>query len=317
LASWGLGPMLALAGCSDGSDPADAWNPGTTGQVDSSSDGAPGEELGDESTDDGDAPATTDDGGSSTGGEPPQTADWCLYVIVANADDTPLSIYAEPDPTSAVHYTLPAGEVVWGSPTVVNGYRDLARSLDIPQWAEAARLSNTGECEDETPPEDVPLPQGFELPFVCGQVWRLDSWGHAPALDMVREPDQQGTEGALLVAPAAGVVNMSFYHDNAGNVVQIDHGEGYYTTYLHMQSRSVEVGAVLVRGDEIGAVGRTGPTSNDHPHLHFELGIDGDGDGEASWGFEGAERVNPWFGGVEYGQSNGLTWRDVESLNCP
>jgi murein DD-endopeptidase MepM/ murein hydrolase activator NlpD len=134
---------------------------------------------------------------------------------------------------------------------------------------------------------------------------------------MVREPDQQGTEGALLVAPAAGVVNMSFYHDNAGNVVQIDHGEGYFTTYLHMQSRSVEVGDVLVRGDEIGAVGRTGPTSNDHPHLHFELGLDSDGDGEASWGFEGAERVNPWFDGVEYGQSDGLTWRDVESLNCP
>lgn len=64
-------------------------------------------------------------------------------------------------------------------------------------------------------------------------------------------------------------------------------------------------------------VGRTGPTSNNHPHLHFELGIDGDGDGEVSWGFAGAERVNLWFGGVEYGQSNALTWRDVESFNCP
>lgn len=174
----------------------------------------------------------------------------------------------------------------------------------------------TGTTGDE-PPQEVPLPEGFQLPFLCGQLWRLDSWGHAPALDMVREPDQHGTEGATLIAPAAGVVNMSFYHDNAGNVVQIDHGEGYFTTYLHMQSRAVEVGDVLVRGDEIGAVGRTGPTANNHPHLHFELGIDADGDGQASWGFAGAERVNPWFGGVEYGQSNSQTWRDVESLNCP
>lgn len=189
---------------------------------------------------------------------------------------------------------------------------------DAPATTDDGSSTTTGgEPPQETEPDEVPLPQGFQLPFVCGQVWRLDSWGHAPALDMVREPDQQGTEGALLVAPAAGVVNMSFYHDNAGNVVQIDHGAGYFTTYLHMQSRSVEVGDLVVRGDEIGAVGRTGPTSNDHPHLHFELGIDGDGDGEASWGFEGAERVNPWFDGVEYGQRNGLTWRDIESMNCP
>lgn len=169
----------------------------------------------------------------------------------------------------------------------------------------------------DLPPQALPLPQAFELPFTCADAWRLDSWGHAPALDMVREPDQHGTEGAPLLAPAAGVVNLSYFHDNAGNIVQIDHGEGWFTSYLHMESRAVEVGAVLVQGDIIGAVGRTGPTSNDHPHLHFELGIDADGDGEASWGFEGAERVNPWFGGVEYGQRNAVTWRDVVSMNCP
>lgn len=187
---------------------------------------------------------------------------------------------------------------------------------------DAATGTGTSTSDDapavaDLPPPELPLPQAFELPFTCADAWRLDTWGHAPAIDMVREPDQFGTEGAPLLAPAAGVVNMSFFHDNAGNTVQIDHGEGYFTTYLHMESRAVEVGAVLVQGDVIGAVGRTGPTSNDHPHLHFELGIDGDGDGEASWGFEGAERVNPWFGGVEYGQENAVTWRDVVSMNCP
>lgn len=177
--------------------------------------------------------------------------------------------------------------------------------------------SDSGGESSTTGPAVVPIPEGMQLPFVCGDAWRLDTWGHAPALDMVREPDQVGTEGAPLFAPAAGTVNQSFYHDNAGNVVQIDHGEGYFTTYLHMESRAVEVGAVVVLGDTIGAVGRTGPTSNNHPHLHFELGFDANGDGEASWGFEGAERVNPWFDGVEYGQANAMTWRDVTSANCP
>jgi LPXTG-motif cell wall-anchored protein len=159
-------------------------------------------------------------------------------------------------------------------------------------------------------------PPGLQLPFGCGQEWRLDTWGHAPALDMVREPDQEGTEGALLIAPADGVVNQSFRHDNAGEVIQIDHGGGWFTTYLHLQDRSVQAGDEVSQGDEIGHVGRTGPTSNDHPHLHFELAFDDDGDGEASWGFEGSERVRPSFDGVEYGQSNSDTWRNVASGNC-
>lgn len=317
-----IGLVLALAGCADGGGAipgGDSTSVADDGET--SGDESPGEDIGDTNLDDdttegGDAPAGTDEG-DSTGGEPPQESRWCLYGVVGNADQTPLDVYAAPDPTSAVVDTLAAGAAVWGSSTVVDGYRDLDTSLGMQRWADNARLSNTGQCVDEGPPEQEPLPQGFQLPFVCGDVWRLDSWGHAPALDMVREPDQVGTEGAPLVAPAAGTVNQSFFHDNAGNVVQIDHGGGYFTTYLHMQSRAVEVGAVVVQGDPIGAVGRTGPTSNNHPHLHFELGIDADGDGEASWGFEGAERVNPWFDGVEYGQENSLTWRDVASMNCP
>ncbi|WP_237102822.1 M23 family metallopeptidase [Nonomuraea sp. MG754425] len=156
----------------------------------------------------------------------------------------------------------------------------------------------------------------LQLPFPCGQDWRLDTWAHAPALDMVKEPDQHGTEGATLVAPAAGTVNQSYTHANAGNLIQIDHGGGYYTTYIHLQSRAVSVGAKVGRGTVIGKVGKTGETSNGHPHLHFELGYDSDGNGSASWGYAGSERVRPSFDGVTYGQSNNQTWRNVTSGNC-
>ncbi|TDE35739.1 M23 family peptidase [Nonomuraea mesophila] len=157
----------------------------------------------------------------------------------------------------------------------------------------------------------------LQLPFPCGQKWQLNTWAHAPALDMVKEPDQRGTEGATLIAPAAGRVNRSFYHDNAGNMVQIDHGGGYFTTYIHLQSRSVSTGDRVQRGTVIGKVGKTGPTSNGHPHLHFELGYDSNGDGSASWGYKGSERVRPTINGVSYGQANGREWNNVESHNCP
>jgi hypothetical protein len=70
------------------------------------------------------------------------------------------------------------------------------------------------------------------------------------------------------------------------------------------------------RGAVIGKVGKTGETSNGHPHLHFELGYDSNGNGSASWGSADSERVKPTFNGVTYGQSNNRTWRDVTSRNC-
>jgi hypothetical protein len=162
----------------------------------------------------------------------------------------------------------------------------------------------------------------FQLPFPCGDRWWLDASGpaHAPALDMQRSPTVAGTEGSLVVAAADGVVNQSFLHQRsdgtgAGEVIQINHGGGWFTTYLHLQSRSVSVGQHVHQGQEIGRVGKTGTTSNKVPHLHFEAAIDTNGDGEASWGFEGSERVRPWFNGREFGQVN-TEWKSVYSNNC-
>ncbi|MET9230113.1 peptidoglycan DD-metalloendopeptidase family protein [Lentzea sp. NPDC003310] len=155
----------------------------------------------------------------------------------------------------------------------------------------------------------------FQLPFACGQQWRLDTWGHSPALDMVREPNQVGTEGAAVHAPAAGTVNQSYYHSNAGNMIQINHGNGHFTTYLHLQVRLVEAGTHVAQGQLIGRVGRTGPTSNNHPHLHYEQGFDSNGNGVVTWGAAGTERVAAKFNGVTY-TGSGSTWRNVTSRNC-
>ncbi|WP_083958605.1 M23 family metallopeptidase [Herbidospora mongoliensis] len=159
---------------------------------------------------------------------------------------------------------------------------------------------------------------GFQLPFLCGQQWRLDTWAHAPALDMVKEPNQTGTNGATLLASAAGTVKLSYRQDanGPGNVIQINHGGGWYSTYLHMATRSVSVGQTVSQGQVIGTVGATGDTSNGHPHLHFEQNYDANGNGTATWGASGTERVRPVFNGVEYGQGNGQTWRNVTSNNC-
>lgn len=194
-----------------------------------------------------------------------------------------------------------------------------------PELSPAAEEANpTGAQEEgtfsilestETTSAAVAAKPKLQLPFYCKQNWRLDTWAHAPALDMVKEPNQEGTNGATLLASASGTVNQSFYHKNAGNVIQINHGGGWFTTYLHLQSRTVKVGDKVQMGTVIGKVGKTGPTANNHPHLHFEFGYDSNKDGKASWGYKGSERVKPVFNGVTYGSKNGRTWRNVTSHN--
>ncbi|MEO3874810.1 M23 family metallopeptidase [Nonomuraea sp. B12E4] len=48
-------------------------------------------------------------------------------------------------------------------------------------------------------------------------------------------------------------------------MIQINHGSGWFTTHIHLQSRSVGVGASVTTGQLIGYVGRT---AGRNPHRH-------------------------------------------------
>lgn len=56
-----------------------------------------------------------------------------------------------------------------------------------------------------------------------------------------------------------------------GNHVVVDHGEGVFSLYAHLQRESadVRVGDEVAADDQLGRVGNTGNTSE--PHLHFQL----------------------------------------------
>ena len=49
----------------------------------------------------------------------------------------------------------------------------------------------------------------------------------------------------------------------------LEHGNGYYSVYSHLQSAAVKLGASVARGEAIGGVG--GENSDYGPHLHFEI----------------------------------------------
>jgi len=79
--------------------------------------------------------------------------------------------------------------------------------------------------------------------------------------------------GAPVLASASGVVVKSGYEALYGNMVVVDHGAGYRSVYGHLSSLSVEEGAFVNRGEELGKVGSTGRSTG--PHLHYEVRLNG------------------------------------------
>lgn len=81
--------------------------------------------------------------------------------------------------------------------------------------------------------------------------------------------DLAAKTGTGIYAPCYGKVTFAGEKSGYGNYVVIDHGEGYTTTYAHMNSINVTKGQIVSVGDKIGTVGKTGRVTGSH--LHFEV----------------------------------------------
>ena len=76
-----------------------------------------------------------------------------------------------------------------------------------------------------------------------------------------------------IVAFESGKVVFAGYNGGYGNVVYIDHGNGYQTRYAHQKYLNVKVGDNVQKGDILGYMGATGNVTG--PHVHFEVRING------------------------------------------
>ena len=82
--------------------------------------------------------------------------------------------------------------------------------------------------------------------------------------------DMIAPSGEPVYAVADGVVkDVKRSRKGLGNVVEIDHGNGYLTRYAHLADIEVRKGRKLTRGTRIGYVGVSG--NSFAPHLHYEV----------------------------------------------
>ncbi|WP_237066175.1 M23 family metallopeptidase [Microbulbifer guangxiensis] len=81
--------------------------------------------------------------------------------------------------------------------------------------------------------------------------------------------DFAGKNGSDVVAVASGVVTWAEDRHGYGQLVEINHGNGYKTRYGHNSEIKVKLGDVVKKGQVIALMGSSGRSTG--PHVHFEV----------------------------------------------
>jgi murein DD-endopeptidase MepM/ murein hydrolase activator NlpD len=89
-----------------------------------------------------------------------------------------------------------------------------------------------------------------------------------------------GIGDSILASDSGVIVFAGGAYGGYGNMIMIDHGNGYQTLYAHLNSVSVRCGQSVGKGQYIGVGGTSGNSTG--PHLHFEVRFNG------GW-------INPWY----------------------
>lgn len=131
-------------------------------------------------------------------------------------------------------------------------------------------------------PEPTPEPMVFMWPVEGeiigeyapdGMVWSetLGQWQSHPGIDIA------AAAGEAVAACAAGTVREAWEDPLWGDVIEIEHRQGYVSTYANLSTLNmVALGDEVAAGQIIGAVGNTAACESEMPwHLHFALMRDG------------------------------------------
>jgi murein DD-endopeptidase MepM/ murein hydrolase activator NlpD len=114
----------------------------------------------------------------------------------------------------------------------------------------------------------------FMWPAVNHYVSGNDFWSGHPGIDIA------AGFGLGIYAADSGVVTYAGWSTTGyGNLIIINHNNGYLTFYGHLSDYYVSCGQSVNKGEAIGAAGSTGNSTG--PHLHFEVRY-------------GGSAVNPW-----------------------
>lgn len=158
-----------------------------------------------------------------------------------------------------------------------------AKQAEYEQWLatstppEPAEPDASEPTEPEKEPETPATGSGWKIP--CSYVYVSSVFRpnrYHPILGYVRPHngiDLAAYLGTPVCATRSGTVTTATKEKEAGNYVVINHGDGFSSVYMHMDSYIVTVGEWVDQGECIGYVGTTGLSEG--PHLHFGIAYHG------------------------------------------
>lgn len=170
--------------------------------------------------------------------------------VVAFATEEEALEYLEAENSSGVQLEIVKGYV---PRDVVGAYEMTSKAVFAEEVVETEEVSSVGTGE-------FMMPTSGTLTSPYGRRWGK----------MHQGIDLAASTGTAIFASDTGIVVESEYQNNGyGNIVKIDHQNGYVTYYAHCSELNVSAGDIVQKGDKIATVGSTGRSTG--PHLHFEI----------------------------------------------
>lgn len=156
------------------------------------------------------------------------------------------------------------------APDFVQSLEMLTRQVD-DRSAQLSLLENmlmSRNLRDEVSPAGRPIKRGWISSYYG---MRTDPFTgrreHHKGMDLA------GKEGSDVISVGAGVVTWAGSRYGYGNLVEVNHGNGYSTRYGHAAEVLVQVGDTVKKGQVVALMGSTGRSTG--PHVHFEVLLKG------------------------------------------
>jgi murein DD-endopeptidase MepM/ murein hydrolase activator NlpD len=149
---------------------------------------------------------------------------------------------------------------------ILNEIAKLEQSLDLKsqQLAMLESLVRGHHIQEQSRLSGRPIASGW-LSSYYGM--RADPFTGESA--MHKGLDFAGEAGVDVVTTAAGIVTWAGDRYGYGQLVEIDHGDGFVTRYGHNDTLSVSIGDVVTKGQPIAKMGNTGRSTG--AHVHYEV----------------------------------------------
>ena len=154
--------------------------------------------------------------------------------------------------------------------------QDIEHEITLKEWEEKNNSSSSSSSGSSKPSDSndyyVASNASWGMPckykrFTSPFGWRIHpvhgDWRFHTGVDLAHN------KGTDIVASRAGTVITAKYGSSSGYWVEVDHGDGFTTRYLHMTHYIVKKGDKVEKGQKLGEMGSTGVSTGSH--LHFAI----------------------------------------------